>query len=432
MTALAPPPGEAWLEDLLACVHCGFCLPACPTYDVLVEENDSPRGRLYLMRALAEGRLEADGAFELHIGRCLGCRACETSCPAGVPYGSLLERARARTRRGGARGAAVGALLFVLTAPGASRLTWAIARLARTLGLAGAVGRLLPGRAGTAAAMLAATRPSRSGGRPGPGARRPAGGAAAGRERGAESFALLEGCVMRGLFGHVHDATRRALGRRGRVERPAPGQACCGALHAHAGRLEVARGLARRNIEAFERSGADVIVTDSAGCGAALRDYAEWLRDDPAWASRASGLAARVRDVTELLTPGSDVAAPAPRQQAGRVAYDAPCHLLHAQGIRDEPLRALSAAGVDAEPLPSWERCCGGAGLYNVLQPGLSDEVLRPKLEEIAAGEYGVVTTGNPGCLMFLGAGLRRAGLDVDVAHPVELVDAAERAADSG
>ena len=252
---------------------------------------------------------------------------------------------------------------------------------------------------------------------------------------------------MQGLYAHVHDSTRRTLARRGHEEVGAPGQGCCGALHAHAGRLEAARALARANIEAFESSGAELIVTDSAGCGAALKEYPAWLRDDPEFRDRAGRIAARVRDVSELLvTPpreGDRVAvAPSPGRagrdpSAGgkrlrRVAYDAPCHLIHAQGIRDAPMQALAAAGYEVEPLPSWERCCGGAGLYNIQQPELSDQVLERKLREIAEGEYDLVATGNPGCLMFLGSGLARAGVHASVAHPVELVDLAEGNAGQG
>ncbi|MFO7587381.1 MAG: heterodisulfide reductase-related iron-sulfur binding cluster [Gemmatimonadota bacterium] len=429
-----PDAGEAWVEDLLACVHCGFCLPACPTYDVLGEENDSPRGRLYLMRALAEGRLGTGGAFDLHIGRCLGCRACETACPAGVPYGSLLERARSRSAPRGARGVALRLLLALLTAGTASRAVYAVARLLRRTRAADLAARALPGRAGLAAGMLAATRQARRRSTSGPD--RAGGTVGQGGTLGAEgTFALLEGCVMRGLYGHVHAATRRALRRRGRAERPAPGQACCGALHAHAGRLEAGRELARRNVAAFERSGAELVVSDAAGCGAALRDYPHWLRGDADWEERARAFAARVRDVSEILAPAGpgeplQAATSAPAPGGPAIAYDAPCHLFHAQGVREAPLAAMAAAGLRATPLPSWERCCGGAGIYDLLQPELSADVLAPKLEEIASGGYGILATGNPGCAMFIGASLRRRGIAVSVAHPVELVDAAESAAE--
>ena len=422
-----------WLEDLLACVHCGFCLPVCPTYEILAEENDSPRGRIYLMRALAEGRSEASDAYDLHIGRCLGCRACETACPAGVEYGALLEQARDRSAGAGPRDRLLDLVLEALTAPGLSRLTWSLARLARGTRLAWLASKIAPRGIGLGAGMLHATRPGARAGSTG----------AAKPEHASGSYALLEGCVMAGLFPHVHAATRRTLARRGLAEADAPGQTCCGALHAHAGRLDAARELALANIRSFERSGAQWIVTNSAGCGAALRDYPVWFRHEPELHRRAEALATRVRDVTELLAaersrdgiaadphspsverlPGTDTGM---ARKIRRIAYDAPCHLLHAQGVRDAPVQALADAGFEVVPLPSWERCCGGAGLYNLMQPELSDAVLERKLAEIREGGFDLVATGNPGCIMFLGAGLARAGLDVGVAHPVELVDLAE------
>lgn len=415
-----------WLEDLLACVHCGFCLPVCPTYEVLADENDSPRGRIYLMRALAEGRSEASEAYDLHIGRCLGCRACETACPAGVEYGALLEQARDRSAGDGPRDRLLDFALQALTAPGVSRLTWSLARLARGTGLAWLAAKLAPRGIGLGAGMLHATRPAIRAG--------PVRGAAP--EPGSGSYALLEGCVMAGLFPHVHTATRRTLARRGLSEMRAPGQVCCGALHAHAGRMDAARDLARVNIESFERSGTQWIVTNSAGCGAALRDYPTWFRQEPELRRRAEAMAAQVRDVTQLLAAevarDGIEAEPPPGNRTGpprvplRIAYDAPCHLLHAQRVRDAPIEALTAAGFEVVPLPSWERCCGGAGLYNLMQPELSEAVLDLKLAEIREGSFDLVATGNPGCIMFLRAGLERAGIGVRVAHPVELVDLAE------
>jgi len=418
------PGAGGWLEDLLSCVHCGFCLPACPTYEILGEENDSPRGRIYLMRALAEGRIGVEDAFSSHVNRCLGCRACETACPAGVRYGSLLEKARERTLSESTGGRFADFVLGVLTGRRTSRLAYALARLARKFRLAEFGARFAPGRTGLASGMIAAT--GRSAGMTGSASSGPLADPLCPGTR--ETYALLEGCVMSGLYSHVHDATRRTLKRRGHSERPASGQECCGALHAHAGRLDAARALARRNIEAFERSGARIIVTDSAGCGAAMRDYPEWLRAEPGWRRRAEALAERVRDVSELLAGSADPVSPA--GNGPRVAYDAPCHLLHAQGIRDAPLEALAASGYSVERLQSWERCCGGAGLYNLQQPELSGRILERKVEEVREGGYDVVATGNPGCMMFLGAGLKRAGLVVNVVHPVELVDQADRNAE--
>lgn len=419
--------------DLLACVHCGFCLPACPTYRALAEENDSPRGRLYLMRAEEEGRLARDGAFAAHISRCLGCLACETACPAGVPFRALLERAQDKVARSLARRISESTLLLLLTGRWGA-LTYGLLRAIRDSGAASTLSAL-PGRAGLAAGLLAATRPA---------ARLvPIGREAPPRAPGAGpgTYALLAGCVMQGLFEHVHGAVRRVLTRRGLIERGFYGQACCGALHAHAGRPAEARKLARRNIDAFERAGAEWLVADSAGCGAALRAYPEWLKESPEWAARAAALAERVRDVSEILVDRAicgpaapTVPSPAARTGASvgvRVAYDAPCHLWHGQGVREEPLEMLRGTRVlTVEALPSSQACCGGAGVYNLFHPGLADEVLQPKLEEIRRGDYDWVATGNPGCIMQIGAGARRDGIPVPVVHPVELLDAVESRAE--
>lgn len=416
---------------LAACVHCGFCVPVCPTWDILREENDSPRGRLYLMRAESEGRVDASGAFSMHLGRCLGCRACESVCPAGVPFGHLLERARARIPPRPETGRRERWLLAALTEPRFARYTYAAARALRSAGVARLLARLIPGRIGQALRLLAATQPAFPSAA-GTNGSRPATDASVEDDPEPTAYALLEGCVMEGLFAHVHEATRRTLARAGYREVAVKDQACCGALHAHAGLLGDARDLARRNISAFEASGAEWIVTDSAGCGAGLKDYPAWLKDEPEWRERAEFLVSRVRDVTELLTGGS--AARASDGEANgeadeplseiRVAYDAPCHLHHGQGIRDAPLELLrDVPGLDVECLPSYERCCGGAGLYNLTQPELAHEIRSPKLSEALAGSYDCIATGNPGCIMYLGAGLARSGKPIPVVHPVELVD---------
>jgi glycolate oxidase iron-sulfur subunit len=237
---------------------------------------------------------------------------------------------------------------------------------------------------------------------------------------------------MDGLFEHVHAATRRVLARSGYDEVEAPGQACCGALHAHAGRLDEARELARRNIEAFERTDCDWIVTNSAGCGAGLRDYPAWFAQESQWLERAEAITGRVRDVTEILavelerSAGGSLIAGATSAIEGRVGYDAPCHLHHAQGVRDQPLEVLrSLPGLEVEALPSSEQCCGGAGMYNLDHPELAARVRATKLGEIQQGRYDWIATGNPGCIMYLGAGLLRAGDRTPVVHPVELVDRA-------
>jgi glycolate oxidase iron-sulfur subunit len=407
----------AW-AGLDACVHCGFCLPACPTYEVTSDEADSPRGRIVLMRALAGGEMAADDASAAyHLDRCLGCRACEGVCPSGVIYGPALERARSLIA--GVRGqpAALAAGLWTLARPERQRLLWLLARAARATRLP----EWLVAGAGTtsaapvlALAMLAATRP-----------RRAAANRADGRPPApvTETVALLRGCVMDGLFGHVHGATVRALAMNGVAVREVPGQVCCGALAAHAGDDERARAAARANVRAFDAAAPGlVVVTDSAGCGAMLKAYGEALADDPL-ADRARAFAARVKDVSEVLAErGPRRAGPLPI----RVAYDAPCHLLHAQKVADAPLALLRAIPeLELVPLEGSDRCCGSAGVYSLLHPDLSLEVLGAKLSAIAAAAPDVVATGNPGCLMHIGAGVLLAGLDVELRHPIELLDLA-------
>jgi glycolate oxidase iron-sulfur subunit len=234
---------------------------------------------------------------------------------------------------------------------------------------------------------------------------------------------------MEGLLGATNAATRRTLARNGYALVAAPGQRCCGALHAHAGDLDAARRLARANVAAFERSGADAIAVNAAGCGAMMKEYGHLLRDDPAWAGRAEKVAARVRDVTELLAAAGPVpGGPLPLA----VTYDAPCHLLHAQRVVSPPLAVLGAIpGLRLVPLVDADMCCGAAGIYNLVEPETSDAVLRPKLAEIERTGADWVATGNPGCLMQIGAGLRRAGVGARVVHPVELLDASYAAADA-
>jgi glycolate oxidase iron-sulfur subunit len=391
------------------CVHCGFCLQACPTYLVLEDENDSPRGRLMLMRGAVEGDVAIDDpALTTHIDRCLGCRACETACPSGVPYGHLLEATRATIAEREPIGFVARSVLAVMGSAALRGIAFGFARFARAVRLTSLLARV-PGRIGFAFAMLESTRPLFTSIRLSP----PGGGL-----RG--KVATLDGCVMEGLFAHTNAATRTVLARNGYACVSAKGQDCCGALHAHAGDDERARDLARKNIEAFERSGADRIAVNAAGCGAMMKDYGHLLRDDPAWAERAARVAAKVRDVSELLAD----AGPAP---AGRlpvkVTYDSPCHLHHAQRIVDAPLAALRAIpGLEHVPLPDADRCCGGAGIYNIVHPDIAASVLEPKLGHIAATGAVVLATGNPGCHMQIGAGLIRSGSKVRCAHPVDLL----------
>ena len=233
----------------------------------------------------------------------------------------------------------------------------------------------------------------------------------------------LTGCVMSGLFSHVNDATERVLAHNGFALRVSRGQSCCGALHAHAGDLESARALARINVAAFEQSGADVIAVNSAGCGAMLKQYGHLLHDDPAWAARAARISARTRDISELLASVGPIAGTAP--VALRVTHDPPCHQMHAQRVVSPPLAVLRAIpGLSLIPLEDADQCCGSAGIYNLVEPDTSDAVLAPKLARIAESGADWVATGNPGCMMQIGAGLLRSGSRARVVHPIELLDA--------
>jgi glycolate oxidase iron-sulfur subunit len=464
---------ELRLEEagLLACVHCGFCLNACPTYTRLGDEADSPRGRLDLMRAVVEGRLEPDDeAFRTHIDRCLGCRACEPVCPSGVPYGFLLERARSAIDRSAGASLTTRLLIAAYTGPLRHVATFG-SRLLRGSGVARLLARTLPAGLSSvrfALAMLASSaaapallRRRRDGehGSARPAARHASAGAGDGLPAGPPQVAedvlpgaerafadphglmgaypeatsatapdpapalrvgLLAGCVQQSLFARVNRATVDVLEANGCVVVSVAGQMCCGALDAHAGRLDRARALARANIAAFERAGVDVVVVNAAGCGAMMKEYGEQLHHDSAWADRARAFVTGVRDLSEFLDAlplRTGAAVPL------RVTFDAPCHLHHAQRIREAPLRVLdSVPGLERIPLPDAEECCGGAGLYGVNYPELGGRILEDKIAAIRSTGAEAVLTPNPGCMMQIGAGLLLSGSDTPVLHPVEIL----------
>src|SRR6184192_700735 len=407
------------------CVHCGFCLQACPTFLATGDEADSPRGRIELMRALEAGELAPDDpALALHLDRCLGCRGCEPVCPSGVGYGRGLAAARALiTSRRGVPPLARAALA-ALTGAGVSRVVYALTRALRATGIP----RWLAGwgRVRFAMGMLAATRPEVGGGR---WRSVKVGGGSPPRNlhhppptSTTSTVLLFRGCVMEGLFSHVHDATIRTLEVNGYAVCEAPTQVCCGALHAHAGLRDEARQLAGTNIAAFGDDDTPIVV-NSAGCGAMLKEYGHLVT------VRGGGeaFAARVRDVSELLAERG------PRPGAPldvTVAYDPPCHLMHAQRIAGPPERMLGAIPVlRVISLPDAAQCCGSAGLFTLVEPMMSRAVLAPKLASLAEARPQVVATGNPGCLMQLGAGLAAAGVPAAVRHPVELLDESYQAA---
>ena len=413
----------------MACVHCGLCLEACPTYVLTGNENDSPRGRIYLMRAVKEQRLAVDSlAFETHIDRCLGCRACESACPAGVEYGHLLEAARAEITRGKTKPTGVYRWLYLVlrhvwSRPGRLRAAMSLARFIRDSGLARLLLRtgiahgmsaqfefaltLLEGSAGEKSGTAAAVR-------------------AAPKQNGAPVM-LFKGCVTEGLFKRVNDATARVLEVNGAAVQAPATQVCCGALHAHAGDLDGARKLARQNIDAFKESEAP-IVTNAGGCGAMLASYAHLLAGDETYAESAKAFSARIRDVGQQLeVHGFRNGAYAGSE---RTTYDASCHLLHGQHGATASMNMLWAIpDLNFTPLADSDVCCGGAGVYNMLEPEMSEQVLAEKLRNVESSGATVLATGNPGCHMQIAAGALLAGLKLRVCHPVELLDESYRRA---
>lgn len=398
----------------LDCVHCGLCLPVCPTHQVLGVEADSPRGRIYLMRALHEGRVEDPAAIRPFLDRCLDCRACETTCPSGVRYGELLELTRADLeRRAPARGFGPRLARFLLWHVVARqprlRAAFTIAAMAERTGLRWLMTqlRLLP----RAAMALLPSVPGRRERAPLPtGLHRPPPGV---RPRGIR-VALFTGCVMEQMFGRVNRATLRLLLANGfDVEVPAA-QRCCGALLVHAGRPDRASGLARANVAAF--AAADVVINNSAGCGCALREYGTLLGDEG-----GAAFARKNRDISAFLAEVGLTAQPA--ECRARVAYDDPCHLCHGQGVRSTPRELLrQVPGLELVPHTAPEDCCGSAGIYNLLQPGLAAEIGRRKAESLRAADVDLVVTGNPGCMLQIDSHLRAIGHRVPVRHTVELL----------
>ena len=415
------------------CVHCGFCLPTCPTYLLWGEEMDSPRGRIYLMKAGNEGRVDTTASFVEHFDRCLGCLACVTACPSGVQYAPLIEKQRAQiehryTREGGDR-------LFRSLLMAIVPYPWRMRIVMLPLLLLGPLLRMMT-RAGS---PPASTRPQGTEGslwRRLTAAMRLAPPVswrglvdqvaehtpAVGSER--LKVALLAGCVQRLSFGKVNHATVRVLAAEGCSVNAPGSQGCCGALPLHAGRIEQARALARHNIEVFEKAGVDRIAVNAAGCGSAMKDYGELFAEDPAWAARAKAIAAKVRDVTELLAELGEQRA-IRRPLAARVVYHDACHLAHGQGVRTQPRALLQGIpGIELLTPAESEICCGSAGIYNLVQPDPAAQLGARKVRHIAALSPDMIATANPGCTLQIAAAARGLGHDWPIFHPIELIDA--------
>ncbi|HMF55866.1 MAG TPA: heterodisulfide reductase-related iron-sulfur binding cluster, partial [Pyrinomonadaceae bacterium] len=423
---------------LLACVHCGLCLEACPTYVATGDENDSPRGRIYLMRAVEEGRLDRTSeTFERHLNRCLGCRACEAACPAGVQYGQLLEAGRAELARAGERSGWTSRMLRLVLRhiwlhPKRLRIAFSLARILRDAALArlllkSRIPHLISRRAEFALALLESSSSATS-------AKREISGEAGEPVRQSapevrRSKALLfTGCVTEGLFAHVNGATRRVLEANGCDARALVEQVCCGALHAHAGDMEGARNLARRNIEAFDDDEEAAIVTNAGGCGAMLVSYDHIFANDSEYSERARKFSSRVRDIGQQLESTGIRAGASVEEKL--TTYDTSCHLLYGQHAGDASLKMLlSVPGLQFVPLTGSEVCCGGAGVYNLLEAEMSGRVLDEKLRHVEETKAELIATGNPGCHMQIGAGLLLRGEKTRICHPVEILDESYRRA---
>lgn len=419
------PPSPELLDD---CVHCGFCLAACPTYQLWGEEMDSPRGRIDLMRAAAEGAPLTEATVG-HLDACLGCMACVTTCPSGVQYDRLLESTRAQVERRVERPAADRALRSLIFSlfphPARLRALRGPLRLAQRTGLLGLVGRTgLVGRLSPELEVMQSLAPP-LGPRVGVPERTPA----LGPRRAV--VGMLTGCVQREFFGEVNAATARVLAAEGCDVIAPRRQGCCGALSVHTGREEEGQDFARRLIDTFEAAGVDRVVVNSAGCGSTMKDYVHLLADDPGYAERARLFSERVSDLSEILVDLGPVAPRHPVTRAGGevvVAYHDACHLRHAQQVVRQPRELLGGIpGVRLVEIPDAEICCGSAGVYNILHPEPAQELGDRKAASIAATGAQLLVTANPGCLMQISQALERAGHPVPFVHTAVVLDAALR-----
>jgi glycolate oxidase iron-sulfur subunit len=406
------------------CVHCGFCLPTCPTYVLWGEEMDSPRGRIYLMRLASEGKVAMNNTFVKHIDQCLGCMACVTACPSGVPYEKIIEPTRAQIERRFSRSLAdrlhrsfVFAIfphpwrLRALLAPLYLYQASGLQRLVRSLGLT----KFLPRKLREMETLLPPVpREAFSYDRP---ERIPA----QGQQR--RRVGMLSGCVQQVLFAQVNAATARVLAAEGCEVIIPRDQGCCGALMVHAGREEEALNFARRMIDTFDRLNVDVIAVNAAGCGSNLKEYGFLLRDDPNYAERAKAFAAKCKDVSEIL---ADLSPQAERHALPmRVAYHDSCHLQHAQGIRLQPRKVLAGVpGLELVEIAESAICCGSAGIYNLVEPDPARALGDRKVQNCLNTGAQVIVSGNPGCILQIASALGRAGRHLPVMHMMEVLDA--------
>jgi glycolate oxidase iron-sulfur subunit len=418
------PPEKKYIDE---CVHCGFCLPACPTYVLWGEEMDSPRGRIYMIKKAADGQAPLDNRFRQHMDNCLGCMACMTACPSGVEYNKLIEPTRAQIERNIPRslGESLYRRLLFATFPHPGRLRLLALPLLiyqrsglRSLVRATGMLKLLPRRLAAMEALLPEVPPhlfERL-----PSTIQP-------RTPLRRRVGMLSGCVQQVFFSHVNAATARVLAAEGCEVIIPREQKCCGALMLHSGMEDDAVALAKRMIQVFEAAQVDTIVINSAGCGSAMKEYGHLLRDDPAWAERAAAFSAKCKDISEILCELELRAQRHPLRL--RVAYHDACHLQHAQGVKEQPRRLLAGIPeLEVAEIPEGSLCCGSAGIYNLLQPEAADQLGSRKVENLLSVDAQAVLSANPGCLLQLMNGLRQRGLKAMPAfHMVELLDASIR-----
>jgi glycolate oxidase iron-sulfur subunit len=406
------------LPELHQCVHCGLCLNQCPTYRVLRLEPESPRGRIHLVHAAAEGRIGLSDRFKEHLYLCLLCRACESACPSGVQYGHIAERARAILGPPGSkvfRSALNLVFTQLLPYPKRLRLAAGVVRFYQRSGIQRLIHPLLPERLQKMESMLPpisqhfftpdanilpAVGPPRA------------------------KVAMLNGCVMPLLFGNVNEATVRVLRRNGCEVVFPKNQTCCGALNVHNGESMAAKSMARKNIDAFLATGVDAIVVNASGCGAAMKEYGHLLNDDPIYAAKARQFSVRVKDAAEFLGDLGLVGPLTPLKMT--VTYQDPCHLAHGQRVRSQPRNLLqSIPGLQLKEMEGSDRCCGSAGIYNITHPGMSQHILKEKMQAVASTETDAVVAPNPGCMLQLRYGAQQYGPNVRVYHLMDLLDRA-------
>ena len=422
-------------DKFLDCVHCGLCTSACPTYLETGDENNSPRGRIYLMRAVTDGRMDLTPTVQRHLDLCLDCRSCETACPSGVQYGRLIEPFRVEMHHDEAR-RGVGASQSWFTRwimhglfPYPNRMRWALwpARVMQATGLdrlIESIGmtKLLPERLQRMQSQLPRLQRAEP--------RFPDVLPAIGPRRAR--VALFTGCVADAMFSHVNWATARVLQQNGCEVVIPKSQACCGAIHYHSGADQPALQFANQNATAFSLNDVDAVIINVAGCGAMLKDYGhishEIAPQDHAQTERLNQFASKVRDISEFLAELGPIA---PKGEVKlRATYHDACHLVHAQKIREQPRDLLSLVpGLELVPLAESEICCGAAGSYNLTEPEMSDRLAQRKLANILATKPQALITGNAGCSLQIQASLRKAGHNVWVAHPMEILDLSYRGA---